>query len=195
MHYEKSAHTGNARTFRSFVRRNPGEQNYSDGERNYSEAPPASVPAGWHPNYLPVAVTPWMTRAAAANKRFAASLGWGLKAGSRFSGVGDPQLARVVSDFQNKVLRFAPSASDGQIGRTTLQAIIDWKARTSSSSDRGTVQYLANELSLPRSAGGGVSPGGGGGVSPGGGVASSGSSTALIAGLLAAAAGAVYFLG
>jgi hypothetical protein len=237
MHYRQNAYASRTRTFRSFVRRNPDEQNYSSAEQNYSSAedylsseqnftaaPAVSVPRGWRADYMPITVTAWMTRAAANNKRFAAQYGWGLNSGSRFSGVDDPQLPRVVSDFQYKVLRFPISASDGQIGPKTLQAIIDWKARTSFSSERGTVQYLANELSLPRSAGttgggstsggsrttgGGTTPGGttagggtppggttpGGGSIPSGGAASSGSNTTLIAGLLAAAAGAVYFLG
>jgi hypothetical protein len=238
MHYRQNSYASRTRTFRSFVRRNPDEQNYSSAEQNYSSAedylsseqnftaaPAVSVPRGWRADYMPITVTAWMTRAAANNKRFAAQYGWGLNSGSRFSGVDDPQLPRVVSDFQYKVLRFPISASDGQIGPKTLQAIIDWKARTSFSSERGTVQYLANELSLPRSAGGGSTGGGttsgggsrGGGTTPGGGTppggttpggttpgggsrppggaASSGSNTTLIAGLLAAAAGAVYFLG
>ena len=231
MHYRHNAYRSPTRSFRSFVRRNPDDLNYSSAEeylsseQNFSAAPAVSVPRGWRADYMPIPVTAWMTRAAANNKRFAAQYGWGLLPGSRFSGVDDPQLPRVVSDFQYKVLRLPISASDGQIGPKTLQAIIDWKARTSFSSERGTVQYLANELSLPRSAGstggGGTTPGGGGrtttgggGTTPGGGTPpggggtppggggttpgtadKKGDSTTLIAGLLAAAAGAVYFLG
>lgn len=221
MHYRQNAYKSPTRSFRSFVRRNPEEQLFSSAEaylssdQNFTPAPAATVPSGWRADYMPIPVTAWMTRAAANNKRFASQYGWGLKAGSRFSGVDDPQLPRVVSDFQYKVLRFPISASDGQIGPKTLQAIIDWKARTSFSSERGTVQYLANELSLPRAAGttggGGATVGGGGATVGGGGTTGGRTSlpdtppriepkqkadnTTLIAGLLAAAAGAVYFLG
>ena len=229
MHYRQNAYRSPTRSFRSFVRRNPDDRNYSSAEdylsseQNFTPAPAASVPRGWRADYMPITVTAWMTRAAANNKRFAAQYGWGLAPGSRFSGVDDPQLPRVISDFQHKVLRFPVSASDGQIGPKTLQAIIDWKARTSFSTERGTVMHLANELSLPRSAGstggggggggrtttgGGGTPPGGGGTTPGGGgtppggggttpgaADTKGDNTTLIAGLLAAAAGAVYFLG
>jgi len=88
----------------------------------------------------------WSTRAGEYNARSARDNGWKLAPDSRFTGPSDPELAKVVSDFQNKLLGFTVKNSDGKIGPATIRAMVSWVKSNPGPYGPGSLQSLVCDI-------------------------------------------------
>lgn len=88
----------------------------------------------------------WATRAGEYNARSARDNGWKVSPESRFTGPSDPELAKIISDFQNKLLGFAVRNSDGKLGPSTIRAMMNWVKSNPGPYAPGSLQSLVCDI-------------------------------------------------
>ena len=88
----------------------------------------------------------WATRAGEYNARSARDNDWKVAPDSRFTGPSDPELAKIVSDFQNKLLGFSVKNSDGKIGPSTIRAMVNWVKSNPGPYGPGSLQSLVCDI-------------------------------------------------
>jgi len=90
--------------------------------------------------------TNWAVRAGQYNATSSTRNNWKLSPDSRFTGPSDPELAKVVSDFQFKLLKFPIKDSDGKIGPATLRGMVEWVKNNPGPYAPGSTQSLVCDI-------------------------------------------------